>query len=74
MKSPFWWLRNDRIGRSRLVVLCFAILCALGSVVIGWPSPSTALIVALLSVVLVIGDYLFWRYDLRRTEKSEDDG
>lgn len=72
MKSPLWWLRNDRIGRSRLVVLAFAILCVLSSAVTGWPGWSSTLMVLLLSFVLFAGDYLFWRADLRKSEKSND--
>lgn len=72
MKSPIWWIKNDRIGRSRLYVLAFAVLCVLSSVVIGWPSWSNALLIVLLSVILFIGDYIFWRVDLRRSGKSQD--
>jgi len=72
VKSPVWWIRNDRIGRSRLFVLGFALLCLLGAAVIGWPSWSNALMILLLSVVLFIGDYVFWRVDLRRSEKSQE--
>lgn len=72
MKSPIWWIKNDRIGRSRLFILVFAVLCLLGSVAVGWPTWSNALIIMLCSVVLFVGDYVFWRIDLRRSEKSQD--
>ncbi|GHH39374.1 hypothetical protein [Lentzea cavernae] len=72
MKSPAWWIKNDRIGRSRLLVLALAALCLIGAAVVGWPSWSNALLILLLSVVLFIGDYAFWRVDLRRSEKYQD--
>lgn len=72
MKSPIWWIKHDRIGRSRVFILALAVLGVLGSAVIDWPSWSTSLMVLLLSVVLFVGDYVFWRVDLRREEKSQD--
>lgn len=59
VKSPIWWIKNDRIGRSRLFVLVFAVLCSLSSAVIGWPGWSAALMALILAVVLFVGDYLF---------------
>ncbi|SER75892.1 hypothetical protein SAMN05216188_11543 [Lentzea xinjiangensis] len=68
MESPVWWVKNDRIGRSRLFLLAFAILCVLGAAVVGWPSWTNALMILVPSVVVFIGDYLFWRVDLRRAK------
>ena len=69
MKSLFWWLRHDRIGRSRLFVFAFAVIGVIGWVAFGWPAGGQALIVVLLSVILLVGDYVFWRRDLRKAGK-----
>lgn len=66
MKSLFWWLRHDRIGRSRLFVLVFATVMVITWATFGWPTAGSTLVGVLLSLVLVAGDYLFWRSDLRK--------
>ncbi|GAA0235501.1 hypothetical protein GCM10010492_38070 [Saccharothrix mutabilis subsp. mutabilis] len=72
MKSPLWWVRHDRIGRSRLVILALGVLSVLSSVVADWPDRSDALVASMFTVVLFVGDYLFWRADLRRAARSDD--
>jgi hypothetical protein len=69
VKSLFCWLRHDRIGRSRLVVLALAAVAAIGCVTFGWPTAGDTLVVGLLALVLAVGDYFFWRRDLRKTGK-----
>jgi membrane protein implicated in regulation of membrane protease activity len=69
MKSLFWWLRHDRIGRSRLFVLALVAAVVIGWAVFGWPTTESTVIVVPLSLLGVVGDYFFWRRDLRKAGK-----
>jgi hypothetical protein len=66
MKALFWWLRHDRIGRSRLVVFVLAVLAVVGWAVFGWPTAGNAAVGIVGALVIVFGDYFFWRSDLRK--------
>lgn len=66
MRSLVWWLRHDRIGRSRLVVFVLAVLAVAGWAAFGWPSGQSAAVAIVGALVIVVGDYFFWRHDLRK--------
>ncbi|MFE9745601.1 hypothetical protein ACFYOT_11915 [Saccharothrix saharensis] len=68
--SPLWWLRHDRVGRGRVVLLGVVAAAAVGWAVLDWPEwgfPAGALGLAL---VLVAVDYCLFRYEVRRIRRA----
>lgn len=68
--SPLWWLRHDSIGRSRLVLLVVVAAGAGMWVALDWPEWSFPAAAVGLAVVLVVGDYCFFRYDVRKARRA----